>query len=60
MKNEAIRTPSGRSITLTTVVYRNTRVMRPNSRVAKGRPRRRAERVTATDADNISTSTPVA
>ena len=62
MKNAAIFTPSGRSMTLMTVVYANTSAMNAaNSGPALQRPfSRRTDSVTAVAPLVISTSTPVA
>ncbi|MEZ0074143.1 hypothetical protein [Planotetraspora sp. GP83] len=60
MKNDAIFTPSGRSITLATSVYTSTTSTAAKKAVATRWPRRWAESVTATAAERISTRTPVA
>ncbi len=60
MKNPAMRIPSGRSMALSIRVYKNTNEISPNITVASFWPLLRADKVTATAAEVISTSTPVA
>lgn len=60
MKQAAIFTPSGRSTMLAAVVHTNTSEITANPTNTGRRDVRRAESVTAIDADVISTSTPVA
>jgi hypothetical protein len=47
-------------MTFAAVVEANTRVIRPKASSAERGPRRRTDRVTATAAESIKTSTPVA
>ena len=60
MNSAAILTPSGRSMMFATWCRRRPRDHRANADLARRRRPARAESVTATAAEVISTSTPVA